>query len=338
MSDEQVYSRDDYKNLLDKVVNLENQIGNLKNEFDRLNEHLVIIRHSLTRMEINENDVIREYKMTKPIESFYTMMSFANNSFLMNTCPDILNNFLYQKYCKLMECLGVYKIQNKHEIVHIGTDSDGGYRVVDNFDRYPNKILYSMGVGGDVSFEEDMANRGFQVYMYDHTVDDTPAHHANFHFFKKGLIGRHNDEYPDLMTLEEMMNANGHSGEQDIFFKCDIEGFEIGVLNETPSEILNKFTEIVMELHNLTNYTKIDEIINALEKLNKTHRLVHVHPNNLSRINYIGDIAISDCIEVTYVRKTDYNCSKMTKYMSGEGCYPCNENLPERIFCYNKQK
>ncbi len=331
-------SSDNSKGAENKISELEAQLEELKTSVKNCNEHLVTIRHMLTRMEINENDVINEYRRIKPAESLFTMMSYANNNQLMRYHPELIDNSVYVKYQKLLEKLEVYKVEDKYRQVRIGTQSDGGYMAVDNFDRYPHKILYSMGVGGDVSFEEDMANRGFQAYMYDHTVEDTPAHHPNFHFFRKGLIGRHDDKLPELMTIEEMLKANGHSKEADIFLKCDIEGYEIDVINETPSEILNKFTEIVMELHCLTDYSKLDGILEALGKLNETHKLVHVHPNNLSRVLYVGDLAISDCIEITYVRAADYKFSKMSKYLSGKGDYPCSGDLPERLFYYAKQK
>ena len=321
-------------NKITEVKEYVNELSEIKKSVSELNEHLVHIRHMLTRMEINENSVIDSYKQINIIEPLYTILSYINNQQLMSSYPDLMSDARYQKYSKLMECLEVYEILDNHRIIHIGTDADGGYLVVDNFDRYSNKILYAMGVGGDVSFEEDMANRGFQAFMYDHTVDDTPSHHDNFHFFKKGLIGHHDDKQPELLTLEEMLNANGHMEEKDIFFKCDIEGYEIDVLNETPSEILNKFTEVVMELHGLSDYSRLDDIISALEKLNKTHRLIHVHPNNISRVINIGNLAISDCIEVTYVRRADYNCTKISKYTSGGGDFPCSSRYPERLFYY----
>ena len=299
------------------------------------NQNLATIREMLTRMEINENQIIDKYKQINTDRLFYTITSFVTNSHLMDNHPELLDDDYLRKYRKLMNDLNVFRITDEHKEIHMGAHGDGGYLIVDNFDKYPCKLLYSMGVGGDVSFEDDMANNGFQIFMYDHTVDAPPTDNENFHFFKKGLIGHHDDSMPDLMTLEEMLETNGHKDEENIFFKCDIEGSEIDVINKTPSKIINKFTEIVMELHFLTDYNKLDDIISALEKLNKTHKLVHVHPNNIAKMLFVGDIVIPDCVELTYVRSSDFDFDKEMKYKSGENDYPCDAALPEHFFYYN---
>ena len=320
------------KEALTRMETNENEV------IDEYRNNLVSIMHTLTRMETNENEVIDKYKDVRLAESLYTIVSYISNEHLINNYPELLTDDILQKYKKLFSNLNVYKIKDKHREVHMGVCSDGGYTVIDNFEKHPNKILYAMGIGDDVSFEKDMADLGFQVFMYDHTVDAPPTNHQNFHFIKKGLIGHHDDSLPELMTIEEMLKTNGHCDENDIFLKCDIEGFEIDVINEMPTEIIIKFTEIVLELHLLTDRSKIDDIISALDKLNKTHKLVHIHPNNIPRALYIGNMAISDCIELTYVRSSDYKFTKMTQYRSGKGDYPCNKDLPERLFYYQDVK
>lgn len=53
----------------------------------------------------------------------------------------------------------------------IGRDYDGGYLMLNVFH---GNIAYSFGINDDVSWDEDVANRGYEVYLYDHTIDALP--------------------------------------------------------------------------------------------------------------------------------------------------------------------
>ena len=88
--------------------------------------------------------------------------------------------------------------------------------------------------------------------------------------------------------------------------KMDIEGDEYDFLRNVDDDVLIKFDQIVMELHHITDCDMTDTIIDALEKLNRNHRLIHIHGNNYSTIRYLNNKAISDSIEVTYVLADAY--------------------------------
>lgn len=66
--------------------------------------------------------------------------------------------------------------------IRVGGKYDGGYVMIDDLDR--GGICYSLGVGPDTSWDLDMAQRGWVVYQYDHTVDDPPPHHPNCYFYQ----------------------------------------------------------------------------------------------------------------------------------------------------------
>lgn len=69
---------------------------------------------------------------------------------------------------------------------------------------------------------------------------------------------------------------------------------------------MNKFKQIVIEFHGITNDgwgCNYNDKIKCLEKLSKTHYIVHAHGNNFAPVvNNIPDV-----IELSYVNKNYFN-------------------------------
>lgn len=82
-------------------------------------------------------------------------------------------------YEELHELLHLAKI-NGAALVRIGKDNDGGYIMPDDFGS-DDKIAYSFGINDDVSWDKAMASRGYDVFMYDHTIDGLPEENPRFH-------------------------------------------------------------------------------------------------------------------------------------------------------------
>jgi hypothetical protein len=68
--------------------------------------------------------------------------------------------------------------------VRMGKKFDGGYVMLDSFNRQNVDAAYSFGIDNDVSWDLDMARRGIDVFMFDHTISKLPRDHTKFHFFK----------------------------------------------------------------------------------------------------------------------------------------------------------
>ena len=67
-------------------------------------------------------------------------------------------------------------------------------------------VVYSFGVAGDWTFEDQMDAIGCSVYAYDHTVLALPYRGQNIHFFKTGLgFGK------DLKPLSQLIRENSHT-------------------------------------------------------------------------------------------------------------------------------
>lgn len=217
-------------------------------------------------------------------------------------------NATQEYYERLRSRLKIKRVVGKN-FVRIGRQYDGGYIMVDNFQISDKNIAYSFGISNDVSWDLEMARRGFEVFMYDPTIDALPQGNEKFHFFKEGIAGFKFKEYR-LNTLEHFITTNGHESCDDMILKMDVEGAEWSFLATVSSETLDKFDQIVFEFHDMTQ-SKDQSVMNAtlacLKKINQTHSLVHLHANNCSPMIILDDkILFPDVLELTYVKTSNY--------------------------------
>ncbi|MCX8496118.1 MAG: FkbM family methyltransferase [Akkermansiaceae bacterium] len=191
--------------------------------------------------------------------------------------------------------------------VRVGCDGDGGYVMLDDFTGKQIDAAYSFGIGGNVSWDESMAERGIDVFMYDHSISGPPKKNERFHFCELGLTGYHRGE--NLRTLASIVADNGHVGNTNLILKMDIEGCEWDVFDQSEPELLDQFSQIVLEFHGLSEAVETDDHekqVQILEKLNKTHQVVHIHANSASYIEFVGPLTLPNLLEVTYVRRSDF--------------------------------
>lgn len=191
--------------------------------------------------------------------------------------------------------------------VRVGCDGDGGYVMLDQFSDKQIEAAYSFGIGGNVSWDESMAQRGIDIFMYDHSISMPPRQNERFHFFELGLTGHHRGK--NLRTLASIIADNGHASSTNLILKMDIEGCEWDVFDESDPELISQFSQIVLEFHGLSENVVADEHakqIEVLEKLNKTHQVVHVHANSAGYIEFAGPLTLPNLLEVTYVRRSDF--------------------------------
>ena len=206
-------------------------------------------------------------------------------------------------YTELHRLLHIARVKD-FELVRIGDYC--GYIMLDDF--HAGDTAYSFGLGGDVSWDKDMASRGYDVFMYDHTIEKLPDSDPHFHYFKEGIAdGRTQDDR--LKTLEYFIERNHHKSVRNMILKMDVEGAEWGFLEMVTSDMLSQFKQITFELHGMTNgRTPFDTVLAMLEKLNKTHQLIHLHPCNwgLSYISW-GNKNLFPTIEASYASRESYS-------------------------------
>ena len=95
-------------------------------------------------------------------------------------------------YRELHSLLHIAKVEG-FDLVRTGKHNDGGYIMLDDF--HAENIAYSFGICDDVSWDKDMASRGYDFFMYDHTIDRLPEENPRFHWSKLGIAdGRTQDD------------------------------------------------------------------------------------------------------------------------------------------------
>lgn len=211
-----------------------------------------------------------------------------------------LNYVTHKEYYRNIANLFVVKSVENLGLIRVGSDSDGGYIMADCLSE--SNIAYSLGIGGDVAWDTEMAKKGFDVYMYDHTIDALPSENEKFHFRKNGIGGRNTEK---ILTLAEIIRRNGHENRRDLVLKMDIEGSEYDAINNADPEVLKQFSQIVIEWHNLLD--PVDNgITAAIKKLNGLFQCVHLHGNGAEQRVRIDDRILPDAMEATYLRRTDH--------------------------------
>ena len=190
-------------------------------------------------------------------------------------------NNIYKKILKfnLNEFINPKKVVGKHKI-RIGNKGDGGYVLLDDFDNIT--IAYSLGISNEVSFDKELADRNIDIFMYDHTIKNLPYKNPKFHWKKIRLTGRTTIKKENMKSLDELISDNGHSHEQNMILKFDIESSEWELFKSLSSNNLKQFKYIVGEFHftdsENINYYKI------LKKIQNTHQVFHLHCNNCGKI------------------------------------------------------
>ncbi len=189
----------------------------------------------------------------------------------------------------------------------VGGDGDGGYVMLDDIDPRATPVAYSLGIGGDVTWDHEIAERGIDVYMYDDTVVAPPQSHRRFHFRKVRIAAE--SDGPGRRTITDILDADGQATRERMLLKCDIEGAEWAVFAGCPPEIMGRFSQIVVEWHGLAaalHGPRYAEVRGVLDRLHETHQAVHVHGNNCSIVYAAPRIVLPDVLEVTYVSRAIY--------------------------------
>ena len=52
------------------------------------------------------------------------------------------------------------------------------------------KIAYCFGIGSEISFEKELADKNIDIFMYDHIINKLPFENSKFHWKKLGLCGK----------------------------------------------------------------------------------------------------------------------------------------------------
>jgi len=169
---------------------------------------------------IKNHNLLQEIKIRFEIISNITPLNINEKNWRIRLLKIITNNneLIYKGYenCLLNDPdnqLCIYhliypkKVLGKNKIL-LGTKSDGAYVILDDFENI--QIAYSFGISNKIQFDEELAKRGIDVYMYDHTINSLPYNNSKFHWKQIGISGN-NQNNEQLKTLDFLMKDNDHS-------------------------------------------------------------------------------------------------------------------------------
>lgn len=199
-------------------------------------------------------------------------------------------------FSRLVQSLSVFQ-EHGGELKRYGSQFDGGY-VLLGLETRCSKMI-SFGVGDNWDFEKSLSNYVQEIDLYDHTIQAPVLDIANAKFFRIGLSDVPGHGFTDLFSVTSN-NLN------DMILKIDIEGDEWKSLASIDSELLKKYAQIVIELHDLhkINFDEtLKSYVSVLDALHLNHELVFTHANNWSPFMIISGYLIPDVIEVTFVRR-----------------------------------
>lgn len=202
----------------------------------------------------------------------------------------------------IKELLTVRKCVGEN-LIRVGGLADGGYVMLDDFE--PDMKSYSFGIGNEISYDLQIASMGIKNYMYDPTINALPGKHPNFEFFMEGIAGG-DIEAKKLYSMNTFLQRNGDLNNKKLILKMDVEGTEWDFINNCPEKLLDNFTQMTFEFHNVTNRNRADEIIGALSKLNRTHQVIWIHGNVAERAEYAGEAIVPNLLEVTFASRKKY--------------------------------
>jgi hypothetical protein len=194
--------------------------------------------------------------------------------------------------------------------IRVGRDGDGGYVMIDDFRDIDGAV--SLGVGDDVSWDEQIANYGIEVWQFDPTVLGPPAAHALFHFEPLRAAGQDGE---GAICLETILRTRLAGRDGMTLLKIDIEGDEWAVFNATNEDVLARFKQIVCEFHGLDRLGEEEfagQVRATLEKLSRTHFVYHVHGNNCGNFTNVGNVVVPETLEVSFGLRSAYRTGPNT--------------------------
>lgn len=188
--------------------------------------------------------------------------------------------------------------------IRVGPRSDGGYILADGIS--PTQAVISYGIGVEYRFDVELAIRGHDVYMFDHTIEAIRRKNKKLHFFREGIAGR-TDPSQNVFSLDDHLRRHQIAGDE-LILKMDVEGAEFDALDAVPDATLGCFEQIVLEVHQLD---KLDDpffrgqFCRVFRKLNDAFTLFHVHANNWdgqSGLAIVSGMPVAPILELSYIK------------------------------------
>jgi len=236
-------------------------------------------------------------KIIKKILSYFNIYIFNSSS--SKNRKDITNFF---NKLKIYDC--------GYKLIRIGGPEDGGYLVPDIFKNTKVKYCFSPGVGAQTSFEDNLLNYNIKSFLADHTIE-----YKGKHDFTKKKLGSFDDK--KVICLENWIQNKKATSNNNLMLQMDIEGSEIDVILSTKLSTFKRFKIILIEFHHFHSIVSrlgLNIYNTIFDKLQLTHSIVHIHPNNMSNTKIINGINIPDVMEITFINNDLIKYKKKIRY------------------------
>jgi len=237
----------------------------------------------------------------------FLRMITNNNKLNYEGIENCLRNDPDRQQC-IYHLIAPKKVIGRERIL-IGSKRDGCYVILNDLANI--KVAYSFGISDKIQFDRYLADKGIDVYMYDHTINSLPYNHSKFHWKKIGICGKKKRNNL-LKSLDELIKENGHSSQENMILKIDVEHAEWESLIDINNKILSQFKYILLELHFYDEKESNETLLyyKAIKNLFKTHQCFYLRCANRYLISKFGNNRICKYLEISYIIKKDYIFSK----------------------------
>lgn len=298
------------------------------------------LNKKVKNLNMNMKLILKEIRKKWHKDISYDPLMRSFGSYFQNEAVRVQNvaweeSEIYQYFKSVHKLMTLYGIKGEKTILQrVGGTHDGGYIMLMPFSEA--KVAYSIGIGNNVEWDRQMAENGYEIFMYDHTIENLPEENMAFHWRKKGIRGGRKSENDNLITLKEMLRQNGHEECRGMVLKMDVEGAEWEALCSMDEQIFLQFDQIVIELHELLNLNLKDKILKSLKKLNDIYAVVHLHGNNSNAVEFCGELITPNVLEATLVRRDKYEFVESQIILPRIIDRSCVECFPDiKLGCWN---
>lgn len=215
--------------------------------------------------------------------------------------------------------------------IRVGAEYDGGYVMLDDFAKISKAL--SFGIGNDVTWDLSIAERGIPVFQFDYTINSPPTHHKLCKFSKLKIVASEPSNATEI-SISDILRKCKIESDDDLLLKIDIEGAEWEIFSAVDDAILRQFRQIICEFH---DFYRIGHALwrrrafHVFEKLTKTHCVVHVHANNYDAMINVRGVTIPEVLEMTFVRRKDYQICNSREEFPTELDRPNDPNAPDIV-------
>ncbi len=153
-----------------------------------------------------------------------------------------------------------------------------------------------------MDFDLEIAQHGIPCFLADASVETLSQEHELFKFEKMFLRGENRENF---MTLNGWVIRNAPE-EGDLLLQMDIEGAEYETIEACDDDVLKRFRQIVLEVHDFEQvFTKegLERFTAVFVRLKEHFEIVHLHNNNSLPLLNVAGLEFPSVLELSLLRK-----------------------------------